>query len=137
MADPAMPERGLSIGAAARACGTTARAIRLYEAQGLLPRAQRERGNRYRRYQLIDLTRLRFIKRCQALGFALAEIGSLLQLDRADCAAARQLAERQVAEIGRRIADLTRLRDGLQAVVQRCGRRGTRGTLCPILDDEA
>lgn len=131
-----MSERGLSIGAAARACGTTARAIRLYEAQGLLPRAQRERGNRYRRYQPVDLTRIRFIKRCQALGFALADIGSLLQLDRADCVDARQLAERKVAEIGQRIADLTRLRDGLQAVVRRCGRPGAGDTLCPILAEE-
>lgn len=136
MTDLPTAERGCPIGAAAAACGTTARAIRFYEAQGLMPRAQRERGNRYRRYHPADLTRLRFIKRCQTLGFTLEEVRVLLRLDRGDCDAARRLAERQVAEIERRIADLVRLRDGLQTVVQRCanGRRG--GSICPILADD-
>lgn len=129
--DTPLSGRGLTIGAAAARVGATARALRLYEAQGLMPRSKRERSNRYRRYDEADLMRLRFIKRAQGLGFSLAEIGELLALDRGDCDVVQQLAERHLATVHERIHELVRLRDGLQQVIALCGRAGELD--CPVL----
>lgn len=123
--------RGRTIGAAASAVGTTARAIRLYEAQGLMPRPERERSNRYRRYHAADLNRLRFIKRAQGLGFTLAEIGELLVLDTGDCDLVQELARRHHAIVSARIDELQRLRNALERLLVSCAQEGDRG--CPIL----
>lgn len=130
MGDPHSDLRGLTIGAAAAVVGTTARAIRLYEAQGLMPRPERERSNSYRRYHADDLDRLRFIKRAQGLGFSLAEVSELLALDTTDCDVVQELAQRHQALIGARIDELQRLREVLEQLLAGCA-RGSRG--CPIL----
>lgn len=114
---------GLTIGRAAQAAGVTTRAVRFYESQGLMPRPQRDRGNAYRLYQPGDVSRLRFIRSAQALGFSLAEISDLLLLDsgkQTDCASVRALAQRHLEEIEQRIAHLRRLRKPLQGLVARC-----------------
>jgi len=122
---------GLTIGAAAKAVGTTPRAIRLYEDRGLMPRPAREPGNRYRRYQDADLQRLRFIKRAQTLGFSLTDIGELLVLDDGDCDIVQRLAGRHLDEVRSRIAELEWLRSGLEQLLASCTHSGDRG--CPVL----
>lgn len=131
MGNPESDPRGRTIGAAAAAVGTTARAIRLYEAQGLMPRPKRERSNRYRRYYAADLNRLHFIKRAQGLGFSLAEIGELLVLDTSDCDLVQKLARQHHAVVSARIDELQRLRDALERLLASCAQEGDRG--CPIL----
>ncbi len=123
--------RGLTIGVAAEAVGTTPRGIRLYEAQGLMPRPERERGNCYRRYHTADLQRLRFIKRAQSLGFSLAEIAELLVLDSEDCTQVQHLARAHLATVDDRLTELRKLRRGLRAILSDCQRATTRS--CPIL----
>jgi MerR family mercuric resistance operon transcriptional regulator len=64
---------------------------------------------------------IRFIKRSQALGFTLAEIGELTQLEEATtCAATQALATRKLQLIDRKLTALAAMRETLSALVQQC-----------------
>lgn len=65
------------IGKAAQLSGTTIKAIRHYEAIGLLPAPQRE--GRYRVYSAQSVELLALIKCAQQLGFKLKELQGILQ----------------------------------------------------------
>ena len=64
------------IGKAAQLSGTTIKAIRHYEAIGLMPAPAREGG--YRVYTAQSVERLMFIKCAQQLGFKLKELQEIL-----------------------------------------------------------
>jgi len=68
----------LRIGELARLTGTTPKAIRLYEARGLLGTVVRQGS--YRQYGEEDLARVQLIRKAQALGFRLAQLDGLAQL---------------------------------------------------------
>ncbi len=68
----------MRIGAAARLAGLTVKAIRHYEAIGLLPRVRR--SGEYRCFSAADIQRLKTIAHCRSLGFSLDEIRAVLDL---------------------------------------------------------
>src|SRR2546427_3047164 len=69
----------LGIGQLAKRGGVGIDTVRYYERNGLLaPRTRLASG--YRRYGALELARLRFIRRAQALGFTLKEVKELLAL---------------------------------------------------------
>ncbi|ODP32961.1 MerR family transcriptional regulator [Pandoraea sp. ISTKB] len=70
----------MKIGELAQASGVAASRIRFYEAEGLLPNAQRQ-ANGYREYDDDALTRLSLIRRAQNAGFTLDEIRAILPPD--------------------------------------------------------
>ena len=77
---------------------------------------------------------MRFIKRAQALGFTLDEVGALLTLDAAcTCRETRALAVRKLALIEQKMADLAAIRQVLGGLVQECD-AGDGGAACPIID---
>ncbi len=122
------------IGRLARAAGLPTATLRYYEQLGLITPHTRSAAN-YREYGDEALARLHFIRRAQALGFTLHEIGELLSLHaqpEADSAAVKALAHTRLADIDQKIADLTRMRAGLTALADCCpGHGATRH--CPIL----
>ena len=122
----------LSIGRLAQAAGVNVETIRYYHRRGLLeqpPKAARGQ----RRYSAAAATRVRFIKRAQQLGFTLDEVASLLLLeDGQSCRETRLLAERKLAIIETRIADLARMRALLSALIAQCS-DGKRPRSCPII----
>jgi DNA-binding transcriptional MerR regulator len=65
------------IGEAARETGVTIKAIRHYEAVGLLTTL--ERAGRYRRLSTENVDQLRLIAHCRELGFTLCEIRDVLR----------------------------------------------------------
>jgi DNA-binding transcriptional MerR regulator len=67
----------VKIGEAARETGVTVKAIRHYEAVGLLTTLQRE--GRYRRLSTENIHQLRLIAHCRGLGFTLREIREVLR----------------------------------------------------------
>lgn len=124
----------MKIGAAAARSGVPARTIRYYESAGLIDAAGR-RQNGYRDYDDSDVRTLRFISRARALGFSMREVAELLELwrDRSRASAdVRALAQRHMAEIDGRIAELQSLRRTLGDLVERC--QGDGRPDCPILD---
>ncbi len=84
----------LSIGQFARASGLSAKALRHYDAVGLLPPAQVEPGSGYRRYHPDQLSTARLVRRLRGLDLPVAEVRRLVDLRLADPSAlARALAE--------------------------------------------
>ena len=121
-----------SIGQLARRAGVAIDTVRYYERNGLLaPRGRLASG--YRRYSELEVARLRFIRRAQALGFSLKEIRELLSLSgQRDVAQIKRSAEAKLADVTQRIVDLQRMRDGLAKLVAECPGHG-RSADCPIL----
>lgn len=82
----------LTIGKLAKIANVNIETIRYYQRRGLLDEPPKPLGG-HRRYSPEQAKRVSFIKRAQALGFTLEEIGRLLSLDAAcDCNQARLLA---------------------------------------------
>ncbi|MFZ3155425.1 Hg(II)-responsive transcriptional regulator [Pseudomonas sp.] len=123
----------LTIGQLAKAAGVNIETIRYYQRRGLLDEPRKPLGG-HRRYQDEVVTRLRFIKRAQALGFTLAEIAGLLTLDAAcACTNTRALAIRKLALIEQKMADLAAIQHVLGGLVQQCD-AGHGGAACPIIE---
>ena len=65
----------MRIGELARRTGTTPKALRLYEARGLLGTVAR--AGSYRQYGEQDVVQVQLIRRAQALGFRLSQLDGL------------------------------------------------------------
>lgn len=125
-------QAGIGIGALARQAGVGIDTVRYYERAGLLVPARRLASG-YRRYSDGEVSRLRFIRRAQALGFSLQEIRGLLALSsQRDVAKVKRAAQQRLADVEHRIAELERMRAGLAALVAACPGHG-RAAECPIL----
>src|SRR3989304_1825008 len=111
-----MNRRWLRIGEVARQAGLSPKAIRFYEAPGLL--APPRRGeNSYRLYPPEAVLELRFIRRAQGLGLRLAEIKGILERRRrgeVPCGYTEQLLVAKIAELERQMEALLATRDRLQ-----------------------
>jgi MerR family transcriptional regulator, mercuric resistance operon regulatory protein len=119
-----------SIGGLAEAGGVGVETVRFYQRRGLIRTPSRDAG--MRRYDEADLHRLRFIRRAQAAGFTLDEIGELIDLDATeDRARVRTMARQRIALLDRKIAELRDARDALERLAVECGHDD--GTPCPIL----
>ncbi len=123
----------MNIGAASAASGVSAKMIRHYESIGLLEPAPR-RSNAYRDYGAHEAHELRFIGRARKIGFSIAEIAALLALWRDKDRPSREvkaLAERHLADLERRIAEMREIAETLQGLVSCC--HGDDRPDCPIL----
>lgn len=126
--------RTMTIGALAEATGTKVETIRYYERIELLPPPARTGGN-YRAYGPDHLARLSFIRRSRDLGFSIEAVRGLLRLadekDR-DCGAVDAIAREHLADVERKIADLTSLGRELRDLINQCG----HGTIaeCRIIE---
>ena len=123
----------MKIGAVVAELGVSADTLRYYEKIGLMPRVQRN-GAGVRFYNDRNLSRIRFIKRAQRMGFSLDEISQLLALrDRPRKAKPeiRMLASAKLADIESHLRDLKSLRNELQLLVNLCD--GSEDG-CPIIE---
>lgn len=114
------------IGELARATGTKVETIRWYERIGLLAPPARTGGN-YRAYARSHLERLSFVRRARDLGFSLDDVRELLRLsDQQDrpCDEIDLIARGHLAEVERKVADLTALGHELRQILGQC-RHGT------------
>lgn len=112
----------MKIGELARATATKVETVRFYERAGLLPPPARTDAN-YRSYGPEHLQRLSFIRRSRDLGFSLDAVRDLLALadDRGKpCDAVDAIASGHLAEVERKIADLTAMRGELRRVIGSC-----------------
>lgn len=126
---------GLTIGKVARGAGLAIDTVRYYEREGLLLKPARAPSG-YRQYSADAVTRLRFIRQAKELGFSLREIKGLLSLRvgaGGSCREVKARAERKIADVDRRIAQLKRMRQALAELAAECSGRGPT-TECPILE---
>ena len=127
-----MTEGKLTIGHIAHAAGVNVETVRYYQRRGLvsLP-PKRTRGFRY--YTPETVSRVRFIKRAQALGMSLKEVQRLLKLDaKGACKENRSLALAKLALVESKLVELARLRGVLQDLVAACDQ--PHGASCPIIE---
>lgn len=113
---------GLTIGQIAKATNTKVPTVRFYEGIGLLDSPARSDANQ-RRYGQEALGRLSFIRRARDLGFSIDQIRALLDLsdDRErSCCDIDAMAAQHLAEVDRKIADLTALRRELGSLLDQC-----------------
>ena len=123
----------MNIGAAATASGLPPKTIRYYEDIGLV--TPDRRANTYRDYSDEHVHKLRFIQRARSLGFSVEDCRQLLSLyeDRGRASSdVKSLAQEHLAEIERKIAELTSMHDVLSHLVKAC--RGDNRPDCPIID---
>ena len=122
----------LGIGQLAKRGGVGIDTVRYYERNGLLtPHTRLASG--YRRYSELELARLRFIRRAQALGFTRNEIKDLLARSaQRDVGRVKRSAQAKLKDVKSRIAALERVQDGLATLIDACPGHG-RAADCPIL----
>lgn len=111
----------MRIGELAGRTGLTAKTIRFYEQAGVLPEPARQPSG-YRDYDESALARLRFVRAAQAAGLTIAEIRRVIDLREQTGPPCRHVAEllaAHAADLDRRIAELTALREEVQRLRQR------------------
>nr|WP_181374854.1 Hg(II)-responsive transcriptional regulator [Polaromonas sp. H6N]AWD72235.1 DNA-binding transcriptional regulator, MerR family [Polaromonas sp. H6N] len=123
----------LTIGVFAREAGVNVETIRFYQRKGLLLEPDKPYGS-IRRYGETDVTRVRFVKSAQRLGFSLDEIFELLRLqDGTHCEEASRLAEHKLRDVREKQADLARMEATLCDLV--CACHATKGNVfCPLIE---
>lgn len=109
----------LTIGKLAQAANVNIETIRYYQRIGLLEEPSKPFDG-YREYSVVHLTRIRFIKRAQQLGFRLKEIEELLSLGEGHCDDVRLLAEKIKARIDVHIEDLRSIDKALSQLIDAC-----------------
>ncbi len=112
----------MRIGELARATGTKAETIRYYEREGILPAADRTDSN-YRDYSDQHLASLTFVRRARELGFSIVQVRELLALSGHEdkpCKDVDKLVQSQLAEVERKIVDLSALRSELSQMLRSC-----------------
>lgn len=127
--------RTFTTGEVAEQAGVNVQTVRYYERRGLLPEPPRL-GSGYRQFRPEDVSRIRFIKRAQELGFTLREIEELLDLRAEPGATSGQVkraTEEKIVEVEAKIRDLQRIRDTLAHLAEACDGHGTTQE-CPILE---
>lgn len=125
-----------TVGQAARAAGVSTRAVRLYEAKGLVP-ASRRAGNGYRVLTDEHVEALRFVRSGRSLGLSLDAIAEIMEVaDRGEgcCDHTMVVLADRVQEIDSAIADLRRLRERIVAVqhAEEVDQRGS--TRCAMIE---
>jgi MerR family mercuric resistance operon transcriptional regulator len=123
---------GLTIGAFASAAGVNVETIRFYQRRGLVREPPRTFG-RIRHYEESDISRVRFIKGAQQLGFTLDEIAGLLRLeDGTHCGDARVVATEKLSAVRGKLAELGRMESALSGLVAAC--EASSGLVrCPLI----
>jgi MerR family copper efflux transcriptional regulator len=104
----------LTVGQVARAAGVSTKAVRLYEARGLLPVAPRTAGG-YRVFTESDVDTVRFIRRARSLGLGLdAAAESWPPTAAEQRPATGPLLDQRIAEIDHTLRELRELRATLR-----------------------
>lgn len=121
-----------TIGELAAFAGVGVETIRFYQRRGMVQEPRKPSGS-IRRYGAADVERLRFVKSAQSLGFSLDEVAELLRLeDGAHCKEASSLAESKLADIRRKLAELSRMETALSGLVEAC-HVGRGRVSCPLI----
>lgn len=127
----------LTIGRVARNAGVGVETIRFYERKRLIDQPPKPQYGGYRIYSEDTVARIRFIRQAQELGFSLGEISELLSLQadpRTECQNVRAQAENKLAEVGRKIKQLSAIRSALRELIAACPRQGPATGRCSILE---
>jgi DNA-binding transcriptional MerR regulator len=111
----------ITIGKLAQMAGVGVETIRFYQRKELLREPEASGG--IRTYSEDDAQRIIFIKKAQELGFSLAEVKELLELNtkpRVTCGTVKKKTLDKITEIDKKIADLEKMKAGLSKISRAC-----------------
>lgn len=111
----------ITIGKLAEMSGVGVETVRFYQRKNLLREPKTTGG--FRTYNEEDAQRIIFIKRAQELGFTLAEVKELLELNtkpRITCGTVKIKTKEKLKEIEAKIADLNRMKMLLEKLSNAC-----------------
>ncbi len=124
----------------ARRAETTAETVRHYTELGLLT-PRRDPHNGYRRYDGVDLSRLRFALKARSLGFTLGDVRALIEESEGGetpCPRVRSLIEARLGEVEARIRELSELSNRMRAAMEAWSRAPDchlgDGRVCGLID---
>jgi MerR family mercuric resistance operon transcriptional regulator len=121
----------LTIGVLARQAGVNIETVRYYQRIGLITEPDKPQSG-YRQYPSATIERILFIQRAQLLGFTLAEIAHLLELEDGNCAETRVIAEQKLSLIESKIQHLQTMADVLRVRIQTC-KLSVDDQPCPLI----
>ena len=132
-----MAASGKLVSELAKRAGTTRKALRLYEAGGLIS-ADRRTDAGYRVYGAAAVPLVSFILKARRAGFTVAEIRDIVHVrrsGRAPCDHVRALIDTKLANIDRALSDLKAARAELAAIRRTWQRRPTASAaVCPHIE---
>lgn len=126
----------MTIGKLAKEAGVGVETVRFYERKGLIRKPQK-RESGFRTYSQDDVTRIRFIRRAQELGFTLREVKELIELQSKRKMTGGQVqkkADGKIQEIQQKILDLKKMEESLRQLSQVCGEGEQAIKECRFLD---
>lgn len=126
----------MTIGTVAAQAGVGVETIRYYQRRGLIAEPPRRNAG-FRQYPPETVSRLRFIKRAQRLGFSLNEVQELLSLRLSGATSrndVRTRAEAKIAELDQKIRALRSMKKALTSLTTSCCAGSGGESDCPILD---
>lgn len=131
---------GLTIGELALACDVSRDTLRFYERERLLPAARRSASG-YRLYREEDASRVRFVRRAQAMGLTLEDVRELLRVRQlktpGQCGRVAARLRARIRAVEDKIAQLRIFRDELAKNLERCERGEAAAGCCPVVLDLA
>ncbi len=128
--------RTMTISKAAKRAGIGIETVRFYERRGLIDQPLKPAAGGFRDYPQETVSRLRFIREAQELGFSLREIEELLSLradPSADCSDVRERAAAKLEEVNQKMEQLGRIRSALNELIAACPGRGALRA-CSIME---
>ncbi len=132
-----MAHPGLLTGEVARRSGVSRKALRLYEAAGILPPPTRTAAG-YRVYGKETLAVLRFVLEGRRFGFSLEQIKEVVEIKRSGqtpCTHVCELVRRKAEDLDETVHDLTAMRDALRGLLGSWSRRrGRVAAVCPHIE---
>lgn len=124
----------ITIGQLANATGLTAKMIRYYEANHIVPEPLRTAAD-YRTYNNDDVRTYTFIAHARELGFSLRQIKQLVELRANPKRASREvkeLADQQLQKVQQQIEQLQIIAIELNQLIEQCP--GDQSPSCPIIN---
>jgi DNA-binding transcriptional MerR regulator len=129
--------KALKIGEVSRRAEVGIETLRYYERLGLLGSPRRTESG-YRMYHESIFTRLDFIRKAQAMGFTLDEIGRIIQESEkgeSPCADVRRIARRKLEELDQRLKQLRQYRTELARTLEEWEQKGSAaGKVCGLIE---
>jgi len=104
----------------ARRAATPPHVVRYYSRIGLL-RPLRDPENGYKRFDISDIGRLRFIRRAKSLGFTLSEIAEILDHashGESPCPRVREIISARIEDNRRQLEEMTALQSRMESALE-------------------
>ena len=123
----------MTIGRLSSAAKVKVTTIRYYESIGLMGTPDRSASGQ-RLYGSVDVERLSFVRHARELGFSMDAIKDLIGLQTEpdqDCSAVDTIAQKQLAEVQKRLTQLEALERELKRMIENC--RGGKVGGCQVM----